>query len=1409
MTAPFRWSTPALRKLKRLSSGKPWTGITAEAPSAQSKNSSTGPANEAKPANFRSERKAEKSTPKITELSSAEIKKQWDEILVAARSVPSQENVLKAASFGYYKMGEITSPLELILNNESKFTSLTASQTQLVSTLKGLGSLYRGSVTLPPRQTGPSYQAERGRLLYCAHSVAPYNSNGYSTRTAGLVEGMRAAGVDVVVAARPGYPWDVKTDVEPDTKLSFEKLLNGVPHFFSKGPSWTADRLDQYLEHAVDSYVQVAIRTRAAVIQAASNHVTALPALIAARRLGIPFAYEVRGLWEVTRASSSAIWADSEAFHLAKRLETLVAAESDQVFAITEEVRDELVDRGVAEEKILILSNAVNTDSFTPMPPHDATRRALGIEKETPVIGYAGSLVAYEGLDILLEAAKILADEGRDFRIVIVGDGSATPALKAKTEELGLSTHVSFTGRLSPGAVVDYMSLFDIVPCPRLRLPITEMVSPLKPLEAMAAGKAVVLSNLAPLRHIAGTNGERARLFDAGSAADLSKVLGELIDDRNGRLEMGRRARLWTVRERNWTRMGEIVRTSIADSAKWHAAGVVAVPKELRECRLAVVADEFTTTGLQHEAQVTSLSSSEWRRQMESSTFDALIVESAWEGIDESWRGKVGFYDEESFKDLRELVTFCREHSIPTIFWNKEDPVHYNRFAVTARLFDHVFTSDDGSISKYLKSKSPFQKTVASLSFYAQPALHNPLLGERAYNHTVAYAGSYYGDRYRQRSAELGRLLNAAIPSGLSIYDRQHLNPQSPYKFPSQLERFVRGGLPYRETIDTYKSHPVHINVNSVRDSGTMFSRRIYEIAACGGVVLSGPGEGVQKTFGGIIPIAEDERSASVLINYWMNNEVARKEEAWLAMRAVLRSHTAGHRLSYILRTAGLTVSAPKLDTYAIAADHVTKEAIGKLERQSVRPAFVAVKKACPGVESMIEIRVTPEPDEAILESGVPLIGRLPKDNIDRTYFEDLLTTRKYANWSDASYCSDADILGKKGPLVRLEKSEANHYELPGLHAADRHNDSGSLYVSREIKRDTARLDIQMRDHTDPEAARRTTILVAGHDLKFANGIIRHLQSLGHEVLIDDWSGHSAHDEDTSRSLLKRADVIFCEWTLGNAVWYSKNKTPGQRLVTRLHLQEIHTAYLKKLDISAVDQVIFVGKHIADIAQRDFGIPSEKSVVVPNYVPVDTLSLPKTDDARWHIGMVGTIPQRKRLDLALDVLKQLRARDPRYRLFIKGKRADEYPWMKARPTEIAYYDEQDLRIADDPLLQGAVIFDEFGQDMGAWYQKIGTVLSVSDFESFHLTLADGAAAGCVPATLAWAGADQIYPADWISASIAELSESILRRTADEDVWRAERRRAARYAENNFDEKTILPEIANILVGYGSANELAH
>ena len=290
------------------------------------------------------------------------------------------------------------------------------------------------------------------------------------------------------------------------------------------------------------------------------------------------------------------------------------------------------------------------------------------------------------------------------------------------------------------------------------------------------------------------------------------------------------------------------------------------------------------------------------------------------------------------------------------------------------------------------------------------------------------------------------------------------------------------------------------------------------------------------------------------------------------------------------------------------------------------------------------------------------------------------------------------------------------------------------------------------------------TILFAGHNLHFIEGLIDRFSHEGHTILRDQWQGHTIHDEEASHTLLEQADIIICEWALGNSVWYSNHKKPNQRLFIRFQRQEIETDFPNQINWDSVEKIIFTAPYFHDAAIEQFSIPPDKTTFIPNYVDTSEFGLSKSSKSRHTIGMLGIVPRLKRLDRALDILKIVRAKEPRFNLRIKGKLPEDYPWMLKREEEMNWYQEQFDRIESDSTLNGNVHFDEWGPDVPQWFTKINHILSVSDYEGSHQAVAEGASSGAVPTVVKWNGADQIYPSDWCFDDLESAAQAILDRS---------------------------------------------
>lgn len=297
--------------------------------------------------------------------------------------------------------------------------------------------------------------------------------------------------------------------------------------------------------------------------------------------------------------------------------------------------------------------------------------------------------------------------------------------------------------------------------------------------------------------------------------------------------------------------------------------------------------------------------------------------------------------------------------------------------------------------------------------------------------------------------------------------------------------------------------------------------------------------------------------------------------------------------------------------------------------------------------------------------------------------------------------------------------------------------------------------------------AKKTRVLVAGHDLKFFTLLQSKLEASGQfEFLIDQWQGHDKHDEIQSYTLLKQADVIFCEWCLGNLKWYSHHKLPHQRLVARFHAQEARVPYMGEANWNAIDHIGFVSEHIRKQALDTFeGFPIEKTSLIPNYLDVTKFTpKKKTGEARYTLGMIGVAPKSKRLDRAIDLLEALLENDSRYRLRVKGKNPLDYNWLLQREDELVYYQQVFKRINSNPKLRYKVIFDPPGDDVNEWFTMVGFILSPSDFESFHMAIGEGILTGAVPIIWDWEGAADIWGKDFVYNNKEEMIDNISNNT---------------------------------------------
>lgn len=428
-----------------------------------------------------------------------------------------------------------------------------------------------------PADIPPFEPRARSAINVLAYSM-PYTSNGYATRSHGLLCGLQGLGWEVNPVTRPGYPKDADAST-CHRDLPDQDLIGGL--MYRRLFESSRRRLGQmpYLLAAADEIGSLIERVRPQVIHAASNYMTALPACLAARRAGLPFVYEVRGFWDVTRASSDPSFDGTAEARYLRLFEAALLRRADAIVTLTSAMKAELVRRGAAVERIFVAPNAVDAERFAPLQRDDALAMHLGIPDGVPVIGYVGSLVDYEGLDDLVDACAILMERGRVFRLLVVGDGMVREALTERVATRGLESSAIFAGRVPHSEVASIYSLIDICPFPRKPWPVCELVSPLKPYEAMAMGKAVLVSDVAAMAEMIepGVNGFT---FAKGETVALANALGRLLDDPAAFRAMGQSARQWVKHHRTWRQSATVVTAAYEAAVTRRASASASAAKE-------------------------------------------------------------------------------------------------------------------------------------------------------------------------------------------------------------------------------------------------------------------------------------------------------------------------------------------------------------------------------------------------------------------------------------------------------------------------------------------------------------------------------------------------------------------------------------------------------------------------------------------------------------------------------------------------------------------------------------------------------------------------------------------------------------------------------------------------------------
>ena len=386
------------------------------------------------------------------------------------------------------------------------------------------------------------------RILHVLDHSLPLHS-GYSFRTVAILREQRALGWDTHHLTTPRH---AATAIK-------EEVVDGWTFHrtpFEAGPLSKLPAIGPYLDEMRASATrlrQLVDRIQPDVVHAHSPVLNALPALWVGRGRRVPIVYEMRASWEDAAVDHGSTTEGSARYKVSRALESFALKRADAITTICEGLRQDIVARGIDAARVTVIPNAVDVGAFAfGSAPDQALARKLGLDGKT-VLGFAGSFYGYEGLDLLLDAAARLLPAWPELRVLLVGGGPQEQALRAQAVRLGLADRVVFTGRVPHSDVQRYYDLIDVLAYPRQSMRLTEIVTPLKPLEAMAQGRMFVASDVGGHRELI-RDGDTGHLFPAGDASALAAAIDAVLNARGQWGAMRARARRFVETERTWAR---------------------------------------------------------------------------------------------------------------------------------------------------------------------------------------------------------------------------------------------------------------------------------------------------------------------------------------------------------------------------------------------------------------------------------------------------------------------------------------------------------------------------------------------------------------------------------------------------------------------------------------------------------------------------------------------------------------------------------------------------------------------------------------------------------------------------------------------------------------------------------------
>jgi len=385
------------------------------------------------------------------------------------------------------------------------------------------------------------------KILHILDHSIPLHS-GYTFRTRAILEQQK----------EQGWKTFHVTSAKHSVAEQAIEEVDGLRFYRSQQPTGLLAKLPVFNQWAIVKSLtarldEIIPEIKPDILHAHSPALNGLAAIKAGKKYNIPVVYECRAFWEDAAVDHGTTSEGSLRYRITKALETYVFKQAQAVTCICEGLRQDIIQRGIAENKITVIPNAVNIEKFTfGQEANPELKQQLGLQNKT-VLGFIGSFYAYEGIPLILDALPEILKQQPNVRLLLVGGGPQEKIIKDKVKQLQLESFVIFTGRVPHDQVQDYYNLVDIFVYPRLAMRLTELVTPLKPLEAMAQGRLVIASDVGGHKELI-KDQENGVLFKANNANSLVACVLTLLTRSESWPAMRQAGRQYVEQERNWVK---------------------------------------------------------------------------------------------------------------------------------------------------------------------------------------------------------------------------------------------------------------------------------------------------------------------------------------------------------------------------------------------------------------------------------------------------------------------------------------------------------------------------------------------------------------------------------------------------------------------------------------------------------------------------------------------------------------------------------------------------------------------------------------------------------------------------------------------------------------------------------------